>query len=424
MEYVPKLWIENYSKYAIEWDCQPQYSIDHPPIPLGPNIVKSKDPNSPFDIKLVPKEIMIQNARTKLTYQQYLKINSKNFSLLSDAEKKRKYQEYVARKEMNTQIVSRPQQQPTRVKPRGLSKCSQLYSLALISPWNCPEPPCVPDNITIPSYKFQARARTNFVVGSGGCGFVMLDPYLFGTSEASVKITSNAYSSNAYDLSDIGLLTVSSDSPYPLNQFQPFATQGLSLRVVGCAVKVRYTGAEITRAGQAVCVRNSENGAWGGILGSSAFLADRESISRPVDREWSYAMWKPASPRDLAYWPTSASDYDEFSILEPSLGVVVFGSAENSNFEVDVCAWYELIGNSGLPNLTASHSDPLGISVVSASLSKQQPTGTPLQEVKRFITSATSAVNDAFSFIQPVVELGSTIYNTVKTAEPLLALML
>jgi len=167
-------------------------------------------------------------------------------------------------------------------------------------------------------------------------------------------------------------------------------------------MRCRYTGSEMSRSGQVIAYREPTNAYPTIPAPVAAFLANRESVTVPADRKWHAAVWRPSTPRDLAYF----DDYTSFSQFAPSLFLIVSGATPATSFEVDLVGWYEVIGNN-LPHLSRSHADPLGMSVVSAALSEKQPTATPVASVNSFIKDATEIAHSSISFLsaaKPVVK--------------------
>lgn len=334
-----------------------------------------------------------------LNKQQFLQKHKEKFSKLTAKEIDKRYRDYQLSKAMrsndNGERISKLKKAgPGEKSYATMSQCSKTYAHALLDPWSLQVPPCVPDNITLPSYKFCARQRGGFVVGTAGVGFISVDPYLFGTdADNAILFTDSAYASNQYTDAGIGVNLTSSDSTFDLASFDPATQAARSLRIVGFGIRVRYTGSEITRSGQCIAFRQPENRMIVAPSTMPALLANREAVTVPADRKWHLCLWKPASPRDLGYY----DDFADFSTTEWSQLIVVNGAEPGTSFEVDLIGWYEVIGNS-LPFLSRSHSDPLGLSVVSAALSEKQPTGS--NPVATFIRDATAIANESLSFIQ------------------------
>jgi hypothetical protein len=157
-------------------------------------------------------------------------------------------------------------------------------------------------------------------------------------------------------------------------------------------MRARFTGSEIVRSGRVTAYRQPENTALVNAHFASFYLQNREAVTVPADRKWHLCLWKPALPRDLAYW----NDYAAFSVNEQSQLIMVDGGSPGSSFEIDIMGWYEVIGNT-LPFLSRSHSDPLGLSVVSAALSEKQPVNS--DPLSSFLKTATAIARESVSFI-------------------------
>jgi hypothetical protein len=335
-----------------------------------------------------------------LTKQQFLEKHKAKFSSLSQKQQDKRYNDYKLSKAMRnngngTVIAKSKTASPGQISYATLSKCSKLYVHALLDPWSLDQPPCVPDNITLPSYKFCARYRGTVVVGTSGVGFVGVDPYLFCSSTNSVLYTDSTYPFPGITFGAAGINAVASDSPYAIDLFNPASNNNFSARIVGFGMRMRYTGSEMSRSGQVVSYRQPENHSYPEPYPVSFYLGNREAVTVPADRQWHSCLWRPALPRDLAYY----DDFPEFSTAEYSQFIAISGGTPGTSFEVDLLGWYELIGNT-LPSLTRSHADPVGMSVVSAAMSEKQPTGS--NAVSDFIKTATSIANESLSFIKAV----------------------
>jgi len=350
-----------------------------------------------------------------LSKQQFLDKHKEKFSNLSANERTKRYRDYqlshAMRKAPGAPKISKPSKVsgPKELSYATMSECAKLYVHALLDPWEVPSPPCVPDNLTLPSYKYAARCRTNFVIGLQGVGFVVVDPYVFASTQPCLGITAASYPLNTVDINSTEVTYTSSDSSFPLTGYSPTSSIHWVSRIVGFGVRVRYVGSEMSRSGQVVAFREASND--GGLLLNpvtiATLLASRESVTVPADRKWHSAVWRPAAPRDITYY----DDFVGFSDVDPAMGLVVTGATPGTSFEVDAVGWYETIGSS-LPMLSRSHSDPLGMATVSASLSETQPTATPSQTVASFIRGATSIAQESLSFVgavKPVVKAGLEI---------------
>lgn len=326
-----------------------------------------------------------------LTKQQYIEKHKVKFSSLTQKEKDKRYRDYqlskAMRKGTGPVVVKAKGAKPNQLSYATMSQCSKLYATALLDPWNVQGNPCIPDNITLPSYKFAARSRGNFIIGEGGLGWVAVNPYAFVTNtNNSVIYTNNLYTETDYDPSATGVTTSLSDSNLPQASF----VANYLMRVVGFGIRARYVGAEMSRSGQVISYRQATNSAIPEPSNPSALLQNRETSTIPADRKWHECLWKPSAPTDLAYSITALNE------SAYSQSIMVVGGDPGTSFEYDIMGWYEVVG-SQLPFLTRSHSDPIGLSVVNSALSTHQPTNS--NSFADFVRSATEIANESISFI-------------------------
>lgn len=327
--------------------------------------------------------------------------------MLSSAERSKRYRDYqlVSANSSGGKVKTVANQKKQPNGKRGLnysyatmSQCSKEYALALMDPWAVTVPPCVPDNITLPSYKFNTQLKGVMSVGTAGVGYVALDPYAPFGAGLNVVYTIATYP-NAYFFPTgvTGNVTASNDSSFIVGDFQPVGGAGAvkSARLVSTGMKMRYIGSEINRGGRIISARNNGNALFpsGAGITAQVFLLNREAVSVPVSRDWHYVIWRPALPTDLAYLPPA------FLTL-PSQCMVLYveGAVPGVSFEFEILSWWELIG-LGLPGLTKSHSDPLGFSAITSALPDHQPLHSPEMDTKTFMADIAKVANETFSFI-------------------------
>jgi len=288
-----------------------------------------------------------------------------------------------------------------RAPPKGarltqnmFSDCSLYYAQALIDPWSVERAPCVPDALTLPSWKFGARTRGNFLTGTASTGYIVANPYQQCGDRISVYYTNNAstFTNPGYGgpTTDTGTFGSSNDSPitsaaWPANND--------SYRPVGAGLAVRYVGNEMARGGQMILYRDPQNQY---IIASSVagLLSNKESTTVPVDREWHYVVWKPADFQDTSYTSAlQASNTGQLCLL-----IYINGSAPGSSYEFDFVQWFEVIGRD-IPNLTPSENDPVGMAVIKSAIALPQPPDSPTSNFRDFLRNATAIANDTLSFM-------------------------
>jgi len=290
-----------------------------------------------------------------------------------------------------------------------LSACSRSYAIAAVNPWGVTDPPCVPDLLNVPSYKFAAQSKGIFTVGTSGFGYCGYNPYgQIQNTEVSLWNTTATFSGVTTQWTGVGSAFTSSDSPYPSSAFLQgtgVQNQLSSYRVVGSAMRVRYVGSEVSRAGQLVIYRDPLNQPMGNGISTANMLANRETVSAVVDREWRSVVWKPADPTDVTYFDTFNVAVGNYvgrfhSVGSGSLLIAITGGTPGTSFEYEAITWYELIGAAN-PQTTPSHSDIVGMSAVNSARGVSQMSGSLVQDTKTFIGNVYDALTHASGFIHP-----------------------
>lgn len=353
-------------------------------------------PSRPIKTKSFEQWLAAKPARSKLT---------KN-------EAKQRYNDYLRSTAMRkapgqNKINKTKRSSPGELSYSTMSESTTLYAYALVDPWDCPDGPSLPDAITLPSYKFSSRCRSKMYVGTAGSGFSAVSPYTPWGDDAGPAFVYNSaanWNGNSLHLDvSVSLNQVSlayGTSPFKFAQFSPEESNrgvGLQYRTVACGIAIRYIGPELTRSGRVIEYRQPTNASiYGTPITVDQMLLNRETEPGPVDREWHYAVWRPAIPTDLTYGTYSGL---------PSVCLLVFveGAPVGSAFEVDAIAHFECVGAS-LPNKTKSYHDPVGMAVISSALPSHQPYGTPKENWKDFASEIFSTAKTALSYAPTVIE--------------------
>jgi len=261
-----------------------------------------------------------------------------------------------------------------------LSDCSRNYLTALVDPWSVAELPCIPDNLTIQSFKFGARARGVFACGVEGVGWIAMAPATPAKDWAFGKATNQDYTATTYDSTlETGVFNIFNDSPMVTNEYRSTTAQHKTFRLVGGGLAIRYVGNEMNRGGQVTIYRSQDNSPTEGPLTMPDLLAVKESVTTPVDRKWHHAIWKPSNEEEFGYHASDDNEDDQFGGL--SLIIMISGAEPKASFEFDMLSWFEVVGPN-LPTYTHSFSDPLGVAAVSNILSTIQPNAT-MEETKQ-----------------------------------------
>jgi hypothetical protein len=284
----------------------------------------------------------------------------------------------------NTMVRNNNNYRPTKI---GFSDCAIAYAQALIDPWSVTSPPCVPDEITIPSFKFGARTRGSFFAGTHGYGYVVCNPYAVINSFPMVYGTSALFDGTDYgSAGETNTVMGNNDSPFTQTSY---TAGGYNYRLVGSGLAVRYIGNEMERGGQIVLYRQTGNVSIPNGTTPSELTQNKETTTVPVDRDWHYVVWKPTDMTDVSYFTTTQAYYCLLAWVNNNDGQL---------FEYDAISWFEICGQA-LPNLTPSESDPIGLSVIKSAIAVPQPPDSPTSNFSRFLKDAHSIAMDTLSFI-------------------------
>jgi len=263
-----------------------------------------------------------------------------------------------------------------------LSTCSETYLRVLSNPFTSISNACIPDTVTLPSTKHVFTSRGVFNSGTLGFGAIGVNPWSMIQQQATATVqgvaapvvrTLATYAANTIPMAvtsataNVALST--SNSPYTIAQVVDGT--GVEFRLVGCGLRVRYTGTELNRSGRVTFWRPRQNAPINGFLvGVDAVLNDNYYHTTPVDRTW----------REITYLPVRAADVTYSSYLDPTLApftdyrvlwCCLDGTVAGSSFEYEVKAYFEMVGQQvggGLLQPTKSHADPVGFGAIMSSL--------------------------------------------------------
>jgi hypothetical protein len=347
-----------------------------------------------------------------LTRKEFLSKHKGKFDQqnLNIAERNKRYSQYVQsfggrpppKQNRNTALIRQnnrakqrtPGQKVKKVRKRmpettiGFSDCALNYARALIDPWSVVDPPCVPDEFTLPSFKFGARARGSFSSGTLGNGYFLYSPYtVINNGNCGYGTTTSFATSTFGGVGEANTTVVQNDSPFVSTDF---ASNLKGYRLVGSGLAVRYIGNEMLRGGQMVLYRNNGNLTMPNPYPPSEMLQNKETTTVPVDRDWHYVVWLPTDATDITYVAATQTYYCMMAWISNC------GAAQG--FEFDVVSWFEVVGTA-LPNMTPSEFDPLGLAVIKSSVAVAQPPDSPQSNFSRFLETAGAVANASLSFL-------------------------
>jgi len=346
------------------------------------------------------------SAKT-LTYTQWTEKHSTKLKGLSKKDISIRYDQYLAAttgsrrgKAIKERAVYTARKNPGRndmivVNVPRLSKCSQMYLRALIDPFTpFGELPCIPDAICIPSYKFGTRVRGNFVIGTGGVGWVVAAPFLPTIDSFQALSTTSAYVLNVYNRTAAGVVGSINDSA-----FSNATAPNLQYRLVGCGLRAWFQGSEFNRGGLVVLHRQPQNTDILAGTNENDFLRYRTTIQAPAVRKSESVCYRPDDPAQFAYNPyvIAPGGDPRYSLL-----IYVTGATLGQTWGYELFNYYEMIGDRQQP--TQSHSDSSGMGAVMSSLPVVNSTQPPAAQLKEAHAKSLTALEYASSGLVAVAK--------------------
>jgi len=264
----------------------------------------------------------------------------------------------------------------------GLSECSESYLRAISHPFgDFPEPPCIPDMITIPSFKVTAVCRGSFTIGSGTVGWVVIDPFKliwndgsFAGSNVSYPVlyTTSSFGGTTYSWSvsggapTTGVTGANSSSLFNQAALTGAAGKQVEYRLVGAGLRIAYCGTELNRGGRVIMYRSRDNESLTLPYTAADFLKDPTSHFSQVQRNWETVTYIPAHPNKAGYATKGSYNVSDGGVDHYNLIGYVDGAVAGQSFVFEAVGLFELIGSS-FPG-TSSHSDPIGYGAIMSSI--------------------------------------------------------
>lgn len=254
-----------------------------------------------------------------------------------------------------------------------LSKCAENYARSLADPFNGPQDACVPNYPALQTKRQRVWVKGVAVTSNTtGIGFVVCDPRNSMASDSgSVSFSSNATTFIGTGFppaaAAAGTTGVGTNSEFQAADFGDDPDQILG-RVVSCGLRVRYTGTELGRGGQLVCVQHPLHAQ---IAGDDPPAVDaiEESIRLPVpSNKWTNILYRPLDTADLEMSSAVANIYGDPNFPDAwYMGVLLIAPdpATSVSYEFEFYANHELNGQNVRGRLP-SHVDYAGFAAVHA----------------------------------------------------------
>jgi hypothetical protein len=338
-------------------------------------------------------------------------------------------------KKKNSVAKPRPRPRPTNgtqkernTRPNRvggtLSSCSVAYARALTDPYADLDPlPCIPDTVVLGSYKLRTYGRGTFTIGTAGVGWIIVAPHLcsvssnralyVGYTDDPIITTTAAYTGtnlNYVPGSGPAYPTgVQGSNPNSIYAYTDLAqASNRQIRLVGCGLRARYTGTELNRGGRVFLLRQPNNGSIVNAQTGANLTKEVTCTTAPVSRTWHHVEYKPEAAQEISYLFNDTWSYINGQPVNTptdfhSMLIYVEGAVAGSAFEFEVVSYFELIGTN--LQLTQSHSDPVGMGVVSAAVPIQSPEKPSPSVFKQVLRTAVEMLGTMVSTSNPMAGL-------------------
>lgn len=301
-------------------------------------------------------------------------------------------------KQNNKLSLKQPDRKRRRTGPprrtANLSPCASSYLRALCDPFSdFSTLPCIPDSITIPSYKFRCVSRGSAFVGINGIGAVAFDPWTMAWRDAALD-SPLLLSTAANDWLSTTSIPGTTSPFWTLNQsnslftYANLSASGIAIRLVAAGIRISYTGTQLNMGGQMNIVRLPSNNS---VVGTSpASLTNLTTTTVvPVTRSTHFVNYYPDQPWQLGYLtPSTFAHSHEEGDLYPLC--FTFNGITGSSFYVEAVSYFEVVGSTFPP--TPSHMDTVGYSAI---MTGAQTVAPPATTPQSWLATASQRVADA-----------------------------
>lgn len=412
---LPPVWLSNYDIFTREWS-QITYSINHPDFPMGEmkNITINRG-----------KFSQLRGMSKLMTKKQYMAVNQANFAKLTEKEKNERFKDYVERKKDKNLRMKKFQgqvpapkstynkQKPTRnARPKqttvGLSKCAILYAKASINPFQqLDDDPCIPDSVSVPSYKFNTTVMVTMTVGTQGAGYALLDPWTAIVNDNVKNDCPVACSTAGFNSTNLDLNTGDIGAQYDVFNSNSFFNGAQfdvgELRLVAAGLQVFYTGPILNQAGVVTTLQNDGGATFGDLQPIVPIMQNPRSVTcANLKENMCYVSYLPTSTDEFSYKPYSQHRPSTAGLpYNYPLGIFVTGAVPGTTFQVRARCYYE----AQIPGLsaTSSDSDPIGFAAVQTARTQLKPTEDPAKDQTTVLQQALRNIGQTISGIAPSV---------------------
>lgn len=310
----------------------------------------------------------------QLSYQQFLAKHPVKFNGLSQAEKRKRYQDYLRATNGSSQPQSRPTPARRGRRRRGGGRqggnpartrdaAFALYSRMVAAPFES-GPVGLPVFPSPPSAKVTGWIKGIANVGTSGFGFVLARPTC--TSDATaISYSTGTYAGVSSDETGTGVsVAVTSNMPIAGSALAGENT-ALRVRCSTAALRVRYTGTENNLGGVLYGIVHPQHQGMSS-QNVNTIQALPESTSFSVTREWTTLRWVPAFRNECDYYHTATPPSHESAHSNSGYPMVfMFTGTPGNSFEFQFISHWEFLGTGAVGasktenQVSQNHADQL-----------------------------------------------------------------
>ena len=274
--------------------------------------------------------------------------------------------------------------------PVNLSPCVRDYAYALVDPFDGPLT-CVPSAFPpIPSFKARVWNKGFVTVGTGGVGYILVNPQRLAVSDSgSIWRSGPTYAGAGFPATSgtVGNVVANTNAPYAQASIAETA-YGTQYRVVSAGIRVWYQDTELNLSGEMLGVRQPDNqtlvnAPYDTIQG---FPGTRR-VANDSERNPLSVTWLPVKPSELEYSGAPLAGAESLGIMFTGVNGVRYG--------YDVYAIVEYIGYF-VNTKTMSHADPAGFAAVLTAVQSEGDTwyGNARDAALHFLKTAAVAAQE------------------------------
>lgn len=348
----------------------------------------------------------------KLTKAQYLVRKKQIFDKqgLSQTQRIAKYKQYANSQRRiavittnnipRNQVIPKPSLKKMTPTVRSLPECTLAYASILTNPFNdAINEACIPDAISVQSYKFSSIAMGVCTTNASGFAFVAFNPWTMSGSNFSsnnVQVDYPLYTTKStYPLQTARFIGEDVQDQYTIGYNGNTLLTGEQIakgqiRLVGAGVQIYYTGQKLIQSGVVTSLQNDGMKGFDNETPLSLLQKNPRSYTCSVSSD---------NPCNLTYTPTDFEQLSYKNIIDFTgsgiykigeayypLLMMISGAAPNVTFQIRAKAYFE----AQLPGMpaTPSHADPQGMAQVLSAKSNLAKGDTPENDFIHVIRSA------------------------------------